>query len=87
MSEKRNLRRIHLQSGCTDRMNRRINGLFEVLLDDDGIVEQMTRAHNNKSRMCTDGPVIVVYHPCTQAQADYVVAHPEQAGPNLKVKL
>jgi len=87
MPEKRNLRRIHLQFGCTDRMNRRIEGLFEVLLDDDDIVRQMERAYNNKSHVCTDGPVVVVYHPCTKAQAEYVVEHPEAAGPNFKVSV
>lgn len=73
---KRNLRRIHLQSGCTDRMRRPIDGLFEVLIDEDQIVEQMERATNNKSRQAWHGPLGIVYHPCTKAQADFIKEHP-----------
>jgi len=80
MANKRNLRRIHLQSGCTDRMRRSIDGLFEVLLDDDGIVELMEQASINKGRQSTCGPTVVIYHPCTKAQAEYIVAHPESCG-------
>lgn len=70
---KRNLRRIHVQSGATDRMMRPIDGVFEVFLDDDDIVDQMSRASQNRSRMSSCGPVVIVYRPANKAQSDFIV--------------
>ena len=74
---KRNLRRLHLQSGCTDRMHRAISGLFEILLDDDQVVEIMERASQNRSKVSSCGPLVVRFSNIPKAQADYIVAHPE----------
>lgn len=74
---KRNLRRLHLQSGCTDRMHRPIPGLFEVLLDEDHLLEIMERASQNRSKTSSCGPIVVRFSGIPKAQADYVVQHPE----------
>jgi len=66
------LRRIHLQAGCTDRMNRAIDGLIEVLIDEQKLVDQMEQATKNRGRTSRDGALVVVFHPCSKAEADYV---------------
>lgn len=70
---KRNLRRIHIQSGAQDRMNRPLDGIFEVLVDEDGIVSQMERAYNNKSGESRWGNLIVRYQKASKAEADFLV--------------
>ncbi len=73
MANKRNLRRVHLQSGATDRMGRPLEGIFEVLIDEDDIVNQMERAFKNKSKMATDGPIVVTYLRASKAEADFLI--------------
>lgn len=69
----KNLRRIHIQSGASDRMGRPLDGVFEILLDEDEIVEQMERAYNNRSRQSKYGSAVVRYQPATKAEADFLV--------------
>ena len=77
MNTKRNLRRIHVQSGCTDRMNRRIEGVFVVYIDVDDLVDQMERASNNVGRRSCEGALIVDYQPTPNpAQAKWIADHP-----------
>lgn len=73
MPEKRNLRRIHLQSGATDHMGRPLDGIFEVLIDEDDIVSQMERAYKNKSRMACNGPLVVTYQKASKAEAEFLI--------------
>lgn len=54
-------------------MSRPIDGVFEVLVDEDGIADQMERAYNNKSRVCCQGNLIVRYQPASKAEADFLV--------------
>jgi len=58
-------------------MHRPIPGLFEVLLDDDLVVEIMERAAQSKGKQSRRGPLVVRFSPIPKVQADYIVAHPE----------
>lgn len=71
--EKRKLRRLSIQSGTTDKMGRPIEGLFEVLIDEDGLVDQMERAYKNRSHLCTVGNLLVRYKKATKAEADFLI--------------
>lgn len=73
MSSKRNLRRVHVQSGATDRMTRPIDGIFTVFIDEDDLVDMMARAAENKSKRCCQGALIVEYQPANKATADFMI--------------
>jgi hypothetical protein len=73
VAQKRNLRRVHLQSGASDRMGRPIDGMFSVFIDEDDLVEMMARASTNKTRRATSGPLVVEYQKATSAEADFLI--------------
>lgn len=73
------LRSIHIQSGCTDGMNRPLDGLFQILLDEDVVARIMERAYGNKTKQARMGGVVVRYKAMTKAQAEYIVKNPGAA--------
>lgn len=74
----KNLKRITIQSGCTDRMMRPVEGIFEVLIDEDRINDQMMRAYEAGGHKSTWGAVTVRYQKATKGQADFLLK--EQGG-------
>lgn len=73
------LRAVRIQSGCTDGMNRPLDGLFEILLDEDVVARIMERAYGNKTKQARLGGVVVRYKSMTKAQAEYIVKNPGAA--------
>lgn len=76
MSKRKELRRIHVQAGCTDRMGRVIGGVFVVYIDQTKMVEQMEQAYNNRSNKSCSGALVVEYQQASPGQAQWVAAHP-----------
>lgn len=72
---KRNLVRLRVQSGVTLRHNRKIDGIFEIILDKDDIKLQMERASRNKSRESWCGAIGVRFQNATPEEADYLMRH------------
>lgn len=69
----KSLKRVTIQSGCKDRLMRPIEGIFEVLIDENRINDQMVRAFEAGGAKSTWGAVTVRYQKATKAQADFLV--------------
>lgn len=73
MTEKKRLRRIHVQCGADDWMGRPTPGIFEIFIDEEMMVEQLEQAFKNGGRKAKAGALLAVFHPSSQAAAEFLV--------------
>lgn len=54
-------------------MGRPIEGIFEVFVDEDILVQMMARASETKGRKSTWGAVTVQYRSASKAEAEFII--------------